>query len=559
MFIPFANMATKSGGDGFSYFLDDYSGASRAYSLRKLSSTYTGDAIEVRRDSDDTTQNIGFVDNVLDTGSLLTFVGAGSGYVKTWYNQDGSGTNNAVNTATGFQPVIVSSGSLITDNGKPAIDFGIANDDTLIFSNFTPSTIILIARSYGASGILNYALGSNTGGIGLDGTYNGDGITPDTIFAWDGSTPALATSVSGRTQTIFQLYADTAVDSGSIYLENSLEANDGGYTPIGLTNIGNRGGSSFALSGSIQEVIMYSTDESSTQRGQYTNLVDYYYHDTLYPLDVYSDAEIAVSFRRLRSDYTGNVVRLRRTYDGAEQDFGFASGSDYLNTASADAFCAVGGGVCNISAWYNQVSGSSGDMTENSYRPAFQSAQDVSFRTATFNGSDTHFSTPTITATTESAEYLVVDTEGISGDFDGIYTLASADTTFPHREYPRGIQLANISGGGNAGGNIGIAIATTSSVNISATNFPADTTQIFAYSNDGTTMTAVHNNNVASASYTGGTPIATEDTMANYGLAFPSGIGEYTDGRHLEYIRWNRKIGGIDSLPNLVNQYYNLY
>jgi len=322
-------MATKSGGDGFSYFLDDYSGASRAYSLRKLSSTYTGDAIEVRRDSDDTTQNIGFVDNVLDTGSLLTFVGAGSGYVKTWYNQDGSGTNNAVNTATGFQPVIVSSGSLITDNGKPAIDFGIANDDTLIFSNFTPSTIILIARSYGASGILNYALGSNTGGIGLDGTYNGDGITPDTIFAWDGSTPALATSVSGRTQTIFQLYADTAVDSGSIYLENSLEANDGGYTPIGLTNIGNRGGSSFALSGSIQEVIMYSTDESATQRGQYTNLVDYYYHDTLYPLDVYSDAEIAVSFRRLRSDYTGNVVRLRRTYDGAEQDFGFASGSDY--------------------------------------------------------------------------------------------------------------------------------------------------------------------------------------------------------------------------------------
>jgi hypothetical protein len=278
-----------------------------------------------------------------------------------------------------------------------------------------------------------------------------------------------------------------------------------------------------------------------------------------YPLDDFGDAEIAVSFRRLRSDYTGSVVRLKRTFDGAEQDYGFASGSDYMDTASADSFCSVGGGVCNITIWYNQALGSTGNLTEGSYPPLFDSAQDVSFRTATFNGSDEHFSTPTITATTESAEYLVVDTEGISGDFDSIYTLASADTTFPHREYPRGIQLANITTGGNAGGNIGIAVSSSSSVNISATNFPADTTQIFAYSNNGTTMTAVHNNNVASDSYTGGTPIATEDTMANYGLAYPSSVGEYTDGRHLEYVRWNKPIASPSLIVESVNQYYNLY
>lgn len=279
-----------------------------------------------------------------------------------------------------------------------------------------------------------------------------------------------------------------------------------------------------------------------------------------YPLDDFGDdAEIAVSFRRLRSDYTGSVVRLKRTFDGAEQDYGFASGSDYMDTASADSFCSVGGGVCNITIWYNQALGATTNLTEGSYPPLFDSAQDVSFRTATFNGSDEHFSTPTITATTESAEYLVVDTEGISGDFDSIYTLASADTTFPHREYPRGIQLANIPGGDNAGGNIGIAVSSSSSVNISATNFPADTTQIFAYSNDGTTMTAVHNNNVASDSYTGGTPIATEDTMANYGLAYPSSVGEYTDGRHLEYVRWNKSIASPSQIVESVNQYYNLY
>lgn len=280
---------------------------------------------------------------------------------------------------------------------------------------------------------------------------------------------------------------------------------------------------------------------------------------TPYILDYFGDAEIAVSFRRLRSDYNGNVVRLKRTYDGAEADFGFASGSDYMDTSSVDAWCSAFGGVCNITIWYNQASGSTGNLTEGSYPPLFDSAQDVSFRTATFSGTSNHFSTPNVFATTESAEYLVVDTEGIAGDFDSIYTLASADATFTHREYPRGIQLANIPTPPNNGGHIGIAVSGSSNVKISSSNFPTDTTQIFAYSNDGTTMTAVHNNNVASASYTGGNPIASEDVMANYGLAFPSGIGEYTKGRHLEYVRWNRTIANPSNIAFYVNRYYNLY
>jgi hypothetical protein len=43
-----------------SYLLDTYSGAAVAYSLRKLSSTYNGSAIRVRRSSDNTEMNIGF-------------------------------------------------------------------------------------------------------------------------------------------------------------------------------------------------------------------------------------------------------------------------------------------------------------------------------------------------------------------------------------------------------------------------------------------------------------------------------------------------------------------
>jgi hypothetical protein len=53
--------------------LDEYPGAAAAYSLRLLNTDYTGDAVVVRRASDNTTQNIGFVDGELDTDALNTF------------------------------------------------------------------------------------------------------------------------------------------------------------------------------------------------------------------------------------------------------------------------------------------------------------------------------------------------------------------------------------------------------------------------------------------------------------------------------------------------------
>ena len=56
-----------------------------AWSLRKLSSVHTY-AIRVRRSSDNAEQDIGFANGVLDTSSLLTFCGAGSGYIVKKYD-----------------------------------------------------------------------------------------------------------------------------------------------------------------------------------------------------------------------------------------------------------------------------------------------------------------------------------------------------------------------------------------------------------------------------------------------------------------------------------------
>jgi hypothetical protein len=104
-----------------SYLLDTYTGASAAYSLRKLRSAYTGYAIRIRRSSDNTSQDIGFDANGnLNTTALLSFVGAGNGFVSIWYDQSLNGYNLTQN-ASANQPSIVLSGVLNTQNSKPVL------------------------------------------------------------------------------------------------------------------------------------------------------------------------------------------------------------------------------------------------------------------------------------------------------------------------------------------------------------------------------------------------------------------------------------------------------
>lgn len=105
-----------------SLLLDSYPGASVAYSLRQLSSSYTGSAIRVRRSSDNTEQDINFIGGVLDTSTLLTFCGAGNGFITRWYDQSGNLKDN-IQSSLSAQPRIVLAGSLETLNSKPAINY----------------------------------------------------------------------------------------------------------------------------------------------------------------------------------------------------------------------------------------------------------------------------------------------------------------------------------------------------------------------------------------------------------------------------------------------------
>lgn len=92
-------------------------------SLRQLYK-YSGPILKIRRDSDDTTQTFSFSNDLygIPIDDILTFVGAGSGYVETWYDQSGDG-RHATNTTQAEQPRIVNSGALETKNDKPTIVF----------------------------------------------------------------------------------------------------------------------------------------------------------------------------------------------------------------------------------------------------------------------------------------------------------------------------------------------------------------------------------------------------------------------------------------------------
>jgi hypothetical protein len=92
-----------------------------AFSLRQLSSAYTGNAIQVRRSSDNAAQDIGFTTaGDLDTIALKAFVGNGDGYVSIWYDQSGNGYN-ATQITIAIQPTIMSSGVINRDNGQPSV------------------------------------------------------------------------------------------------------------------------------------------------------------------------------------------------------------------------------------------------------------------------------------------------------------------------------------------------------------------------------------------------------------------------------------------------------
>jgi hypothetical protein len=262
------------GATPFIGLLDTYTDAAAAYSVRKLRAAYTGSAIRVRRSSDNTEQDIGFDGNGnLDESALTTFVGANNGFVTTWYDQSGNSRNATQSTAVN-QPQIVSSGVIVKQNNKPAMNYDGVNDNlrTINFSLVQPENLFFVHKW----------LAINKGAFTFQ--YMIDGFNGDTMVYREvgGRINVLAdTTLYNNTQGAnLNQNLSSVLFSGSnsnYYLNNALIASgnagslNGGGISIGLhPGLGRYGNFSF------QELIVYPSNKNSNRSGINSNINTYY-------------------------------------------------------------------------------------------------------------------------------------------------------------------------------------------------------------------------------------------------------------------------------------------
>ena len=279
-------LIANGGGESYSYLLDDYSGASAAYSLRKLNSSYSGDAIIVRRSSDNATQSIGFSDNILDTAALSTFCSGTNGFVATWFDQSGNGNNVTQTTASSQPKIYDNSTGVILDNGQAALEFnGTSNE--LVNTYLTGSTfsIVSIASSNNSSSEQNiYNIttleGSFDSIVSLGYNRNASNQIGSTLREQGTSTLYQSgENLTDLSQKLFihigsvlggaafnNLYIDTNIVTQNIGSRATLE---GGIT------IGSRVGNYF-LNGKIQEFVMWESNQNTNRNGIEDNINNYY-------------------------------------------------------------------------------------------------------------------------------------------------------------------------------------------------------------------------------------------------------------------------------------------
>jgi hypothetical protein len=268
--------------------LDTYPNAAAAYSVRLLKSDYTGNAIRVRRSSDNTEQNIGFTAlGNLDTTALSSFCSGTNGFVTTWYDQSGNGYD-AIQTTASNQPEIVSSGSVLTLNGKPSIYFNNPVGSSSQWLNTgTNLSLFNVGSIYSVNSYLNntafHAIFSN-GYNAPAGIWVGRNSSATTLQIWcqgqnfSSSTPAIVYGV----QLLQSYFFKSAVTNGvKIYANNSLNAQSsltfGAYLPLSQGAIGrDQTNADFPLYGYMNEIVFYAENTDVNNSGINTEINTYY-------------------------------------------------------------------------------------------------------------------------------------------------------------------------------------------------------------------------------------------------------------------------------------------
>jgi hypothetical protein len=265
--------------------LDTYTGAAAAYSVRKLDKDYTGSCMRVRRSSDEATQDIGFDSNGdLDTAAIASFVGDAYGYVTAWYDQSGNG-NNATQSTTANQPMIYDrvAAAVVTENGKPAIEFDGSNDffaSGSAYSTGTNESHFMVRNAQAID--RRVACTRGTGGAGTVQGWHHKTWAGDYAMVDDGSGNSM--TVNNTTPKSGQLLrsafmsqsAISIFDNGSSY--GSASGSTGSFNSGRTLHLGTNANfqNNQFFDGNMQELIFYNSDKSSDRTNIESDINTYF-------------------------------------------------------------------------------------------------------------------------------------------------------------------------------------------------------------------------------------------------------------------------------------------
>jgi hypothetical protein len=255
----------------FDFVLDTYGNAAVAYSVRKLREAYTGPCVEVRRSTDNATQDIGFVNNYIDESALSSFGGSASLFISKIYDQTGNGSHatRIGSDPADFEPRILTSGVIDKVNGKASFHF--KNASRMEFSSITPISFFVVYKREEARGI-EYMVGA-TGGNGIFSGGSSGGVTGF------GYASANSIRVQNTTENFNQNQSTYIGDTLKKVWSNGTDeatASSTSYSEVALDTLGRRDQTATTFWGWHQEIILYTSNKSSDRTGIEANQMNYF-------------------------------------------------------------------------------------------------------------------------------------------------------------------------------------------------------------------------------------------------------------------------------------------
>ena len=250
-------------------FLFDYPNASTAYSVRQLNNNATVSMRVRRAVAPFDEQDIGFVNGDLDEAAIVAFGGSDALTVSAWYDQSGN-QRHATQIAPNSQPQIYNGAAVLTENGRPAVQFDGSNDYLSLTSTAVTNSVCQILVSVYDTSVSSLKMPLGGG--------------PTTWWQHYSANRIRINTTSG--QVIFA----SGLSNGTQYL-GFMNGNSGAYTfhlngtskfsgTVGnwyIDTIG-RGlnSNTYAFNDPIQEVILYESEKSSSRTAIEDDIMTYY-------------------------------------------------------------------------------------------------------------------------------------------------------------------------------------------------------------------------------------------------------------------------------------------